>query len=58
MRPITFQFNEITRKEQDVKKLNKLKHLETKKSKELVKVKVLNGYVYTTHPEDYEHLKR
>lgn len=46
MRPITFQFNEITRKEQDVKKLNKLKHLEAKKSKELVKVKVLKGYGY------------
>jgi hypothetical protein len=58
MKPITSQFNEITRKEQDVKKLDKLKHLETKKSKELVKVKVLKGYVYTTHPEDYEHLKR
>jgi hypothetical protein len=58
MKPITFQFNEITRKEHDVKKLNKLKHLETKKSKELIKIKVLNGYVYTTRPEDYEHLKR
>lgn len=57
MKPINLQFNEITRKEQDVKKLNKLKHLETKRSKELVKVKVLNGYVYTNRPEDYEHLK-
>lgn len=58
MKPINLQFSEITRKEHDVKKLNKLKHLESKKSKELVKVKVLNGYVYTTHPEDYEHLKQ
>lgn len=57
MKPINLQFSEITRREHDVKKLNKLKHLESKKSKELVKVKVLNGYVYTTHPEDYEHLK-
>lgn len=58
MKPINLQFSEITRKEQDVKNLNKFKHLETKKSKELVKVKVLNGYVYTNRPEDYEHLKR
>ena len=58
MKPITFQFNEITRREQDTKKLKTLKHVESKKSDKLVKVKILKGYVYTTHPEDYEHLKR
>lgn len=56
MKPINFSM--IVRKEQDDKMLKTLKHVEEKKSGQLVKVKVLNGYVYTTHPEDYEHLKR
>lgn len=58
MKPINLQFHDIVRKEQDVKKLNKLKNIENKKIKELVRIKVLNGYVYTNRPEDYEHLKR
>lgn len=58
MKQIAFRFKNITRTDHDLKQLTELKHLEAKKSKELVKVKVLNGYVYTTRPEDYETLKR
>ena len=46
MKPINLQFSEITRREYDVKNLNKFKHLEAKKSKELVKVKILKSCLH------------
>lgn len=40
-----------------IKLLSSAKQEEEERQEKLTRVKIRGGYVMTTHPEDYEHLK-
>ena len=42
----------------DYKKLSAMKSLEAEKKEVLHRVKINNGYVYTTDPDKYKHIAR